>query len=174
VPQSDATLEYDGQLLDLLPLLHVLIMNETEATHITRIPFSDPNTIKDMMHTYWQNMAHFFHERNPQLYVIVTLGDQGAVVLQNGSIMGHTAAPVSFQHPVDATGAGDAFAAGFLFGSLYEKKEKGTTNHPMFSVQDILHGMDWGCLTGTSCTMRPGASIPATQAELLNLKQGRI
>ena len=46
--------------------------------------------------------------------VVMTRGAQGAVVLSNGVAHSVAAAPVS--HVVDTTGAGDLFAAGFLFG----------------------------------------------------------
>ena len=183
VPQSDATNQYNGQLLDLLHLLNVLIMNEMEAMYIKGIPLSLDTIIHDqnkldpldiMVEPTVIRMAHFFNTRNPQLYVVITLGDKGALILQHGSILGYRAPPVSFKNPVDTTGAGDAFAAGFLYGSLCEKKDfsyscNGDFFSTHFTSTDILNGMDWGCLTGTSCTMRQGASVPATKLELLEL-----
>lgn len=46
--------------------------------------------------------------------VVITRGAEGAVVLADGARHAVAAAPV--QHVVDTTGAGDLFAAGFLFG----------------------------------------------------------
>ena len=46
--------------------------------------------------------------------VVVTLGANGAAVLVEGAMTHVAAAPVA--HVVDTTGAGDLFAAGFLFG----------------------------------------------------------
>ena len=46
--------------------------------------------------------------------VVITRGAQGAVVLAGDAV--HHVAAVPVQHVVDTTGAGDLFAAGFLFG----------------------------------------------------------
>jgi sugar/nucleoside kinase (ribokinase family) len=46
--------------------------------------------------------------------VAVTLGAEGSTVSSDGSIVSVRAAPVT--HLVDTTGAGDSFAAGFLYG----------------------------------------------------------
>jgi sugar/nucleoside kinase (ribokinase family) len=47
--------------------------------------------------------------------VVLTLGHAGALVSQHGEVAYVEAFPV---HPVDTTGAGDAFAAGFLYGRV--------------------------------------------------------
>ena len=50
--------------------------------------------------------------------VICTRGGEGVSVIQDGQRTDHPVTPVT---PVDATGAGDQFAAGFLYGLLNKK-----------------------------------------------------
>lgn len=186
VPQADATNQYDGQLLDLLPLLDVLIMNEMETEHITGIALRKeqdhnhhhPRNLVDKSDT---DIAQFFYRKNPQLYVIITLGSMGALVIQNGYVIDYRAPPLSFTNPIDPTGAGDAFVAGLLYGSIILNEgetvdssssiQTTTRNPPFFTRDKICHGLHWGCVLGTSCTMRQGASLPATKQELLDLMQ---
>jgi len=142
-------------------------MNEMEATCITGLSVPLDNVLISDSDT---TMAEFFYTRNPQLYVVITLGEKGALVVQNGSVIGHKAPPISYKNPVDPTGAGDAFTAGFLFGSMCKKEAFGSSENPSacLNTADILYGLDWGCLIGTRCTMRQGASIPATKEEILD------
>ena len=49
-------------------------------------------------------------------HAVRTLGSRGAVALRDGKILLRQKAPVGLTDPVDPTGAGDAFAAGFLHG----------------------------------------------------------
>ena len=44
----------------------------------------------------------------------ITMGAEGAMVVHNGEVTSVPAFPID--HVVDATGAGDLFAAGFLLG----------------------------------------------------------
>jgi sugar/nucleoside kinase (ribokinase family) len=50
--------------------------------------------------------------------VAVTRGGQGSVVVTNGHVISVPAAPV--EHVVDTTGAGDSYAAGFLYGFIMD------------------------------------------------------
>lgn len=51
--------------------------------------------------------------------VAITLSEKGSIIIQNGEITKVEAEPV--QKLVDSTGAGDAYAAGFLFGYTQHK-----------------------------------------------------
>jgi fructokinase len=56
-----------------------------------------------------------YHELGPQT-VILTMGKEGSLLSQDGCLLGHMPArPVEVK---DATGAGDAFWAGFLVALL--------------------------------------------------------
>jgi len=56
--------------------------------------------------------------RGLNLLTAVTLGAEGSVVVQNGEVIRVGAAPV--EQVVDTTGAGDLFAAGFLYGWTHD------------------------------------------------------
>ncbi|MCB0209729.1 MAG: carbohydrate kinase [Anaerolineae bacterium] len=59
-----------------------------------------------------------FHELGPKI-VVFTMGKGGSMVSENGTILGHL--PARQINVVDATGAGDAFWAGFLTALLDEQ-----------------------------------------------------
>jgi sugar/nucleoside kinase (ribokinase family) len=62
-----------------------------------------------------EQYTHMFHELGPAT-VILTMGQEGALISQNGNLLGHVSGrPVQV---VDATGAGDSFWAGFLVALL--------------------------------------------------------
>ncbi len=74
----------------------------------------------------------------------VKMGKDGAWVAQGGEV--HRIAPVSAPHVVDTTGAGDAWAAGFLFGWL--------RGAPLPAAGAIAS------LMGAECVQHLGAAIP--------------
>ena len=51
---------------------------------------------------------------------IITLAEKGSLIVNNGKVINIEAEPVS--KVVDTTGAGDLFAAGFLYGMTHKKK----------------------------------------------------
>jgi sugar/nucleoside kinase (ribokinase family) len=53
---------------------------------------------------------------------------------------------------VDTTGAGDAFAAGFLYGH-HQRMSDG-------DVDDVESALAWGCATGSASVTVVGASVP--------------
>jgi fructokinase len=59
--------------------------------------------------------VHMFHELGPQT-VVFTMGKEGSLLSENGRPLGHL--PTRPVEVVDATGAGDAFWAGFLVALL--------------------------------------------------------
>jgi len=162
VPQHDATEEWDGGLLDLLPLIDYLILSELEARCIARRD-SDSASIEEL--------AAFFHEKSSTTCVVVTLGSRGAVALKDGKIAHTQKAPMTFEDPVDPTGAGDAFVSGFLHG-IYHGTTTGSTGRGSVSSGDddegtlLASGLLHGCVLGTSCVMRQGASVPASKDEI--------
>jgi sugar/nucleoside kinase (ribokinase family) len=74
----------------------------------------------------------------------VKMGKDGAWVAQRGEV--HRIAPVSAPNVVDTTGAGDAWAAGFLFGWL--------RGAPLPAAGAIAS------LMGAECVQHLGAAIP--------------
>ena len=153
VPQHDATEKWDGGLLDVLEHVDFLILSEVEAKCISKYHHDSADQ------SFFEYAAGFFRDACPNTHVIITLGSDGCVCVHNGAMI--KIATIKKQ-PVDPTGAGDAFAAGFVFGLLkcmgQEKDEGGT----------LKMSMIWGCATGTNCVMIRGASIPP---EKLSIEQ---
>ena len=56
--------------------------------------------------------------------VVVTMGPQGAVALAEGRIVAQVSPAVTVERVVDPTGAGDAFAAGFVQGLWHWRRRK--------------------------------------------------
>jgi sugar/nucleoside kinase (ribokinase family) len=150
VPQQDATNSWDGGLLDVLKYVDFLILSEIEAHHITKYQ-CDACDID-----FIQHVANYFSSH--QTYIIVTLQSKGAVALYDGQVI-HTQQTVSIANPVDPTGAGDAFAAGFIYGFLQHYAE--VDDDFRISAEAVREGMRWGCAIGTSSIMVQGASVPS-------------
>jgi sugar/nucleoside kinase (ribokinase family) len=85
-------------LLDTLKLIHVLIINEDEARGIAR----EINVIKS---------ARSILNMGPRA-VVVKQGEHGALLVTKGSVFTTPGYPV--EEVFDPTGAGDAFAGGFV------------------------------------------------------------
>ncbi len=85
-------------LLELLPSgLDFVFANEDEFCALAELPFAEA--------------LDLLADAGPAL--VVKLGERGAVYAKGGD---RCESPVRAQRPVDDTGAGDAFAAGFLVG----------------------------------------------------------
>lgn len=87
---------------DVLPYLHLLLCDETEARHLA--------DEEDLAHC-----AQILLEAGPET-VVIKQGAEGATVFQRGWAYHQPA--VHLGEVVDTIGAGDAFDAGFLYGTL--------------------------------------------------------
>ena len=144
VPQFDASGKWDGGLLDLLSCVDILIMSEAEALSITKC---------DNL----SGAAHVLDDASPDTVAVVTRSSQGAVVLKNrAQILVQNAASVEL---VDPTGAGDAFAAGFIFGVLDRWPQY--SENKRIPVDVMKQGLKWGCAVGSANVMTTGASNPS-------------
>ena len=147
VPQHDATEKWDGGVLDLFEHIDFLILSEVEAKGISKYNYSsDKYSQSDLLN----HIASFFEAY--KVNVIVTLGSKGAVHIYNGDII-HQQETTPITNPVDPTGAGESFAAGFLYGYLANTED-------INANEKIKHGMRYGCAVGTSSIMVQGASLP--------------
>lgn len=155
VPQHDATEQWDGGILDILDCVDFLILSEVEAKGISKYKGSDS---KEQSSTFLEHTINFFAPYK-RTHIIVTLGSQGAVVLGDGAVIHHQHT-VPVDHPVDPTGAGDAFAAGFIKGFL--------CNMAVDNDRDeaILEGGICGCAVGTNSVSMKGASAPSTKESI--------
>lgn len=166
VTQQDATATWDGGLVEVLQHVDFLILSEVEAQNI--ICFKGESEGDGKMPTLLESVADFFNEKSPQTYVIVTLGAKGAALLfGRRCILSQVTTEVDC--PVDPTGAGDSFAAGFIYGflSCSEKTKESTTK----SITDeaLRKGLKWGCANGTCSVMVQGASVPSSKHSIVQI-----
>ncbi|CAB9505385.1 ubiquitin carboxyl-terminal hydrolase [Seminavis robusta] len=172
VPQHDATKQWDGGIDQLAQsCLDFFIMNELEAKYIMeqgllrrgKQPPQEANS-DDLL----QNCAAYFGELCPRACIVLTRGPAGAVALLKGDI--YTQQSTVKVTPIDPTGAGDSFTAGFLYG-LWDWKRphngdmqfNNADNTFPWPTQAIQHALKWGCAMGTSAVLVRGASIPSSK-----------
>lgn len=197
VPQHDATKDWDGGLAEVIPLLDFLIMNDLEAKYIVQRGrrgglAADQDEGEDSQVAFSlpiEEWACYFQQVSPRTCVIITRGAMGAVALLNGKMIASQAAcPVN---PVDPTGAGDSFTAGFLHGlwawrhgqqhtgspttndatSMSSSNSKSSTTGATDSSLEwpeeaIKQALLWGCAVGTSSILVRGASVPSKKADI--------
>ncbi|CAK4069824.1 unnamed protein product [Aphanomyces euteiches] len=125
---------YDGSeewthLDDILPLLDVFLPNEVEAMLISKRP-----SVKEAM--------DYFASVSPHLLTVLKVGGDGvrAHCARTKTNFEFGGIPATI---LDATGAGDAFNAGFLFEWTQSK--------------DIMKALKWGCAVGSKCVQVVGA-----------------
>ena len=155
-------------------------MNDLEAQHIMQqgkirkkmaspLDFADSTTATD---TLVADCAAYFHELSPHTCVVLTRGPAGAVALLDGKVVAdQSTVQVT---PVDPTGAGDSFAAGFIHGLWAWRRQHGGDKNEFASSSDgfswpteaLRHGLLWGCAMGTSSVLVRGASIPSSKEDI--------
>jgi sugar/nucleoside kinase (ribokinase family) len=151
VPQHDATETWDGGLLDVLAHVDFLILSENEAKGITKYD-------KSAGRSFFEYAARYFHDACPNnTHVLITLGSDGCAYLYNGAI--EKIATVK-KEPIDPTGAGDAFAAGFVYGYLDYMAHQKKDDLCLITSDAIRESVLWGCASGSCCVMINGASLP--------------
>jgi sugar/nucleoside kinase (ribokinase family) len=165
VTQHDATKAWDGGLDDIIPLLDFAIMNDLEAKHIVRRgrggsehEGSDDDEI--------ENWAAYFGSISPTTNVIVTRGQEGAVALRGGQMIANQSSIAVT--PVDPTGAGDSFTAGFIHGIWSWKLESQVEGNGAWTVDAIKEGLRWGCAVGRAAVLIRGASVPPERQDIKN------
>jgi len=132
----------------LLPLVDILIPNESEAALLTGLSADATVAVESTIEALRDVGVDV---------VILTLGAQGALLAQPEGVQHIPAFPVQ---PVDTTAAGDAFVGGFAV-ALAEKKP-------------LAQAVRWGNAAGGLATMGLGAqpSLPKRQAVLDLITQG--
>jgi ribokinase len=125
---------------ELLTLVDVLAPNESETSLLTGLPVGDQAEAEEAAMALLDLCVG---------NVILTLGERGALLARRGKIELFPAFEVS---PVDTTGAGDAFMAGFAV-ALAEGKA-------------LAEAVRWGNAAGALTTTKLGAqsSLPTRQA----------
>lgn len=170
VTQHDASKEWDGGFDSLLPMLDFAIMNDLEARNIVRRGQAGKwSEFEDEI----QNLADYFGSISSESYVIVTRGALGAVALKGGKIVANQ--PTIAVKPVDPTGAGDAFTAGFIHGIWAWREEAARSPEEdaaePWPVAAIMRGLQWGCAVGCAAVLIRGASVPAEPKQIEEFRQ---
>jgi sugar/nucleoside kinase (ribokinase family) len=100
--------DHAAKLQRLLPHVDVFLPNQDEAELILgeRNPFSQATAFRKM----------------GARTAVITLGDAGAILADENGILRAEAFPVEF---LDASGGGDAFAAGYIYGLLHRMDAEG-------------------------------------------------
>jgi fructokinase len=105
---------YDKKILGLLlQHCHILKLNESELELLADW-YNLPGTTEERLRT----LSDFFVIPT----IITTMGDKGAVLLQNNSFYQHPGFSVKVS---DTIGSGDAFLAGFLHSTIQQKSPAG-------------------------------------------------
>lgn len=144
VPQADPADEWKSGFKELLPHVDVLICNLREAASIAGVPhISHAHSWEEIE----EAVRRLLHAGAP--LVVVTLGSDGAIAAtaQQWWYQPNRELPV-----IDATGCGDAFAAGFLFGWC--------------GSRDVRRGLVYGCACGGAAVRKLGGSSPLSAAEV--------
>ena len=136
--QADATGEWRSGLVELLPMLDVLLCNQREAAAIAGVPFSGRRPT-------WAQMDETVARLRSMgaRLVVITLGSEGAIAASADEWWFQPNEAVA---PVDTTGCGDAFAAGFLYGWC--------------GSRDVGRGLVYGCACGAAAVGQVGGSVP--------------
>ncbi len=129
----------EDYLVQLIPLVDLLILNEIEAAQITGEE-GEP-----------EQLARVLQNRYPSLHIVLTAGGDGAVYLYGDTMVREPAQKVDV---VDTTAAGDTFTGYFLSGFL-------TQGDPAWA-------MKFAATAAAIAVSRPGASpsIPGKEEVL--------
>ncbi len=173
VTQHDATKEWDGGFDSLLPMLDFAIMNDLEARHIVRRGQGRKMLEIDNEIEAW---ADYFGSVSPQTCIIVTRGELGAVAFKGGKVAAfQSTVPVK---PVDPTGAGDAFTAGFIHGIWAWRAESARSaeedDAEPWPNEAIVQGLKWGCAVGRAAVLIRGASVPPRPEQIEKFRQSLL
>lgn len=114
------------ELLELLPKVNVLIINDSEA----RLLAKEPNLIK---------AAKKIKELGPSI-LIIKKGEHGALLFTEDIIFSAPAYPM--ENIFDPTGAGDSFAGGFI-GYLFKTRD--------LSVDNLKRAVIYGSTMASFC-----------------------
>lgn len=121
----------------VLPYLDLFLPNDTEAMAI-----AGEDTLELALEWMSQRVK----------LAVVTIGSKGAVAVTSH---GRTYQPTIPAQVVDATGAGDAFNAGFIYGWKVRSS--------------VSEGLIWGCAAGTCAVGVVGASDPTALQDMQSM-----
>jgi len=99
-PNSDPTHSWNNSIREVFTYTDLLFVNKTEGLALTRA-----RTVNAALKALGQEVS----------CAVIKLGPDGAIAIKDGEIMSVARFPIE---PVDTTGAGDSFAAGFVSSYL--------------------------------------------------------
>jgi len=141
-PGFDPSERWGEDLKETLRQVDLFFPNEVELRAIT----GSPDTREALLRL-----------ENGRTRTVVKLGPRGAATLAEGALLAAPAFPVE---PVDTTGAGDSFNAGFL--------------HAWLEAKPLLECLRWGCACGSLSTRASGGvGSQAGRLEVERLLSGR-
>jgi len=145
VTQADHRGEWDSGVQAILPLVDCLIVNASEAVCLARLK---PATARSPTDAELEEALACLLHAGTEL-VVITKGQDGAIA---GAAGARWEQPTMARNVVDTTGAGDAFAAGFLYGWVQKR--------------DVRLGLIHGCACGAAAVGQMGGSTPLSKATL--------
>lgn len=125
---------------DLLHLVDVLICNQEELTRMTHLPPDDADSVDTAIQILLDKRCKL---------IVVTRGKEGAIAVSREE---RWEQPTMARQVVDTTGAGDAFAAGFLYGWC--------------QAEDVRLGLIFGCACGAAAVGQMGGSHPLSPDDI--------
>jgi len=123
-------------LLDILKKVDVLILNEEEASKLTKIPHQKEEEIFRKIDEWVGGIT------------IITKGTNGATAFNGGSFY---CAPILDRKVADHTGAGDSFGSGFVSHLMRQKSNK------EFKEETIKEALQLAVANATFCLGKMGA-----------------
>jgi sugar/nucleoside kinase (ribokinase family) len=166
--------EQQGARSELLNSTIDIMMNGSSSAAVAATDSAaTPRTAATLLRHPHEWISYFGTLSN-DCVVVVTRGSQGAMAFYQNQIIAMVEPAVPVPVLVDPTGAGDAFAAGFLHGiwdhywrqneeQQQDQRHQGGSKNAQrvaWSAEAIHHGLMWGCATGTATVTIRGASIP--------------
>jgi sugar/nucleoside kinase (ribokinase family) len=171
VPQHDASGQWDGGIDRLISsCLDFILLNTLEARRIIgRNNLSTTPGDHEMIDRLDEWMMNYSKRLGRKTIIVVTRGPNGAIAFGNGQILAELERSVDVP-VIDPTGAGDAFAAGFIEGIWAWQAENQMVNDDAIWPQAAIEqGLMWGCATGTASVQIKGASVPADYSTILSI-----
>ncbi len=142
--------DYDDIVDPSLPEIDLLICNELEAYRVSGIPTRD--AVDEFLADGLREAAHVLLEKGVRDWVVIHLPEGAYARSRNGDEVWQGRACLPAESIVGAAGAGDAFAAGLLFG----------VHEGLTMQQNLLQGV---------CAAAASLRAPSTSASISSLEE---
>ncbi len=142
---SEPSDRYKSVVAPVLPYVDYLIVNEVEAAKIANIPLKDGSVDKKTL----QDISTRILDMGVQKKVILHCPMLGSCLDRSGKFTAVPSLDLPKGYIVGATGAGDAFCAGALYGLLH-----GYTDEEILSLGSLCAAANLSCADSVS-GMRP-------------------